>query len=253
MKMWRRLLPLTASLALGLAACDDGATDINALDEAALRADAALVAADGMFQDLAHMESPVVLAGIGLGPAGVGIEIEGSRKFSKTVTFFDADGEEQPAYHDEETAKIHVQSQLEREMSRNFWSAEINRERDMWVTGLLGQETQRVWNGSGSGDVFRSRHLDDGTERSYDMESTAVIKDVVRGVPRADFPYPLEGTITRTIHAVITIDGATEERDIVAVITFDGDNTATMTVDGESWEIDLDDKGVKQRIQRRNG
>ena len=85
------------------------------------------------------------------------------------------------------------------------------------------------------------------------MSSTAVIKDVVREVPRAENPYPKSGTITRTIHAEKTVDGVTEIRDVVTKITFDGDNTAMMTVDKESWEINLDDRGVKKRFQRKNG
>jgi len=71
-------------------------------------------------------------------------------------------------------------------------------------------------------------------------------------VPRRDNPYPLSGSITRTIHAVITIDGVEEIRDVVTTITFDGDNTATMTVDGESYEVNLDDRGVKKRFKRKN-
>ncbi len=250
MKMWMKPFTLAAVLALGTAACEDGATDTNAFDESALRADAALVAADGMFQDLAHMQGPTTWAGIGFAPEAVGIEIQGSRSFSKAVTFYDAAGKEQSSFHPETTAKMHILSHLTREVNHTFWSADIERSRDMIVTGLEGVETERSWNGTSNGDVERSRHPEGGAVRSYDMTSSAVITGVVRGVPRVDHPYPLLGSITRTIHAVITIDGVEEVRDIVVTITFDGDNTATMTVDGESWQINLDDRNVKRRFPR---
>jgi hypothetical protein len=250
MRMWMRPFAFVSVLALGAAACEDGT---GAFDEAALRADAALVAADGMFQDLAHMQSPTTWAGIGFAPEAVGIEIQGSRTFSKTVTFFNAANEEQPSYHPEETARMHVVADLTRVAAHSFWSAEITRHRDMNVTGLEGPETERTWNGDSNGEVDKSRHPEGGTVRSYDMTSSAVITNVMRGVPRADNPYPKSGTITRTIHAVRTVDGVEEVRDVVATITFDGDNTATMTVDGESWEINLDDRGVKRGFGRNNG
>jgi hypothetical protein len=253
MRMRMRHISMMAVLALGAAACEDGSTNTNSFDDAALRADVALVAADAMFQDLAHMESATVWAGTGFAPEASGIEIQGERSFSRTVTFFNAGGEEQSSYDPLTTAKIHIVSSLTREVNHTFWSADIERHRDMNVTGLEGEETQRTWNGTGTGDVERSRYPEGGPERTYDMTSSAVINQVVRGIPRSENPYPLSGTITRTVHAVITVDGVEEVRDIVAVIEFDGDNTATMTVDGDTWEINLDEKGVMHRFQRRNG
>jgi len=253
MRMWTRLLTFTAVVALA-AACEDGVTnEVDAVDEAALRADAALVAADGMFQDLAHMDGFSGLAGLGVGPEFAGIEIEGSKSFSRTVTFYDENGIEQPSHDPELTASMHVVSALEREVAHTFWSAAITRDRDMMITGLLGAETQRTWNGTSAGTVDRSRHPDGGAVKTYDMTSSAVINDVVKGVPRSQYKYPLSGSITRTIHAVIVKDGVEEVRDVVSTITFDGDNTATMTVDGESWEVNLDDRGVKKRFQKKNG
>ncbi len=253
MRMWMTRVSMVGVLAFGFAACEDGSTNSNAFDDAALRADVALVAADAMFQDLAHMESATVWAGTGFAPEASGIEIQGSKSFSRTISFFDAGGGEQSSYDPLATASLHIVSHLTREVTHTFWSAKIERHRDMMVTGLEGEETQRTWNGTGTGDVEKSRHPEGGAERSYDMTSSAVISEVVRGVPRSENPYPLSGTITRTIHAVITVDGVEEVRDIVAVITFDGDNTATMTVDGDSWEIDLDEKGATHRFQRKNG
>jgi hypothetical protein len=199
------------------------------------------------------MQTPATLAGLGNGPsAAANIEIEGTRSFSKTVTFFDADGNEQSAYDENTTASMRVESELERDVTHTFWTASVERERDVIVTGLEGAEATRTWNGTTAADVYRSRHPDGGTERIYDMESTGVISAVVRGVPRKDNPYPISGSITRNITAVITKDGSTETKVMETVITFDGDNLVTMTVNGELFEIDLNDRGVKKRFRKKN-
>jgi hypothetical protein len=204
-----------------------------------------------MYQDLALMNVPITGLSLTAGNDPTGI-VEGSTFFSRTRTFYDAAGEEQERYDPETTASIHTVTSVERTISHTFWSASIDRDRDMWVTGLEGEETRRTWNGTGTGDVQRSRHPEDGSVRTYDMQSVSVVDDVVRGVPRSQFPYPLSGTITRTIHAVITIDGVEEVRDVVTVITFDGDNTASLTVNDESFEVNLDEQGVKRRYHRRS-
>ena len=64
-------------------------------------------------------------------------------------------------------------------------------------------ETTRTVNGTGSSTVSRSHHSDENGDRSYDMTSTTVISDVVHAVPREENPYPLSGTITREMTAVI--------------------------------------------------
>jgi hypothetical protein len=148
---------------------------------------------------------------------------------------------------------MEIETELEREVSHTFWSAEVERERDMTVSGLEGEETDRTWNGTGEGEVFRSRHPEDGPERTYDMESSSVIDNVVRALPRSENPWPMSGTITRTIHAEITVDGVTEVRDVVTVTTFNGTQFVTMTVDGVEYEIDLAERNVQRRFQRRNG
>jgi hypothetical protein len=59
-------------------------------------------------------------------------------------------------------------------------------------------------------------------------------------VPGSESPWPLSGTITR--HWVITITNgpngdATRERTVV--VTFNGTQFATITVNGETSELDL--------------
>jgi hypothetical protein len=84
------------------------------------------------------------------------------------------------------------------------------------------------------------------------MSGTAVIDNVVHPVPRTDDAWPLSGTITRdvTINIVNGPDGdVTKSRTVV--ITFNGTNLATMTVDGESFEVDLSTRSGRHPFRRR--
>ncbi|MBT8395922.1 MAG: hypothetical protein HKO65_07695 [Gemmatimonadetes bacterium] len=253
MKTWKTPFAMIAVLAVAAAGCEDGTTDTNDFDNDGLIADAALVAADGMFQDLAHMQSPTSWAGSAAGPEAVPIEIQGSKTFSRTVTFFPGD-----SYDPLLTESMHIVSDLTRQVTHTFWNADIARHRDMTVTGLAGEETVRTWNGSGTGDVFKSRHPEGGAVRTYDMESTATITNVVRAVPRADNPWPLSGTITRVIHAVRTKEGEDPvEKNLTVTITFNGTQFVKMVVDDGTgpveYDVDLAERNVNRRFQRKNG
>jgi len=79
------------------------------------------------------------------------------------------------------------------------------------------------------------------------MSSSSVITDVVRAVPKEEnnpfvprekILYPLSGTITRDVTVVI-LNGRNgdETRTKHVVITFNGTQFVTMTVDGEPIEV----------------
>lgn len=254
MKTWIKTLTLGAVLALGLTACEDTATPDDLIDEAALRADVALVTADAMFQDLAAMPAPVILGLAGAGPDLAPTEGGGSYRWSRDVTFYDENDQVQAEYDPLLTSYIDVAWEFERDVDHPFWTADVKRNRDYRVTGLLGEETERTWNGTGDGDVFKSRHPDDGVTRTYDMETDAEHTDVVRKVPRAQNPYPVSGTITRHVHVVITEDGVVvEEKDVTSIITFNGTQFASITVGEDTWDIDLAERGMKKRFGKRGG
>ena len=214
------------------AACSDTTAPA---DDALLDADIALVAADAALEDLQMMNTG--FGGLGSAPAPLATP---PREISRTVIFFDANGNVQEAYDPHLTASIDIVADMSGEVTRDTWTAEITRHRELTITGLLGDETSRTWNGNGNGSVERSQHDDDGGTRSYDMTSTSVITNVVRGIPREDNPYPLSGTITRDISVTI-VNGPNgdETRQRTAVITFDGTQFATLTVNGETLQVDL--------------
>ena len=253
MRTWMRPLALGAVAALATGACDTG-TDPDVFDDSALVADAALIAADGMFQDLALMQTPAVWGGVGLaGPEATGIEVEGSTSFSKTVTYTPCNGGPVDRYHPELTASMHIVASHTRSVTHTFWTADVQRERDMVVSNLCGVESSRFWDGTSSGVVDKSRFRDEST-REYDATTSAIFTAVERGVPRSEDPYPLSGKIRRTVHAVLKKDGdVVREKNVTFEIVFNGTNVVMLKdVDtGEEWQVDLALRGVKGRLNRK--
>ena len=231
---------LTLSL-VTLAACSDTAGLESSFEES-LTLDVAMIAADATIDEFGDL-GPLFGGGGGPPPGG---------ESARTATFFDAAGDPQEVHDPLTTASIHLVIESTREFSRDSWTATGTRSRDVWITGLEGEETSRTVNGTGSGSVTRSQHTDEDGTRTYDMLSTSVIENVVHPVPRADDAWPLSGTITRnvTINVVDGPDGdATKTR--TAVITFNGTNLVTMTVGDETFEIDMSARSDRHPFRRR--
>jgi hypothetical protein len=254
MKTWMKPFALGAALALATAACESG-TDPGLFDDEAVRADAAMVAADGMFQDLSLMQSPEVWGGLAAGgPETADIEVEGSTSFSRTVTFFDCDGEWMDHYDPLETGSMDIVASHTRSVQHTFWTADVQRQRNMTVSGLCQVEASRFWSGTSSGVVDKSRYRQDGATRDYYMTTSATFTEVKRGVPRSQFPYPLSGSILRTVHATLKKDGeVVREKHMTFIIVFNGTNLVTLTDKdtGDSWDVDLSLRGVKGRLNKR--
>jgi hypothetical protein len=140
------------------------------------------------------------------------------------------------------TASVHIEVEVEGSLERPMWSGELERHRDLTVSGLLGEETERTWNGHGSDKHSKVRITDEGDmERHFESETT--IEDVVVGVPRSENPWPLSGTITRHVKVEI-INGPNGDvtRERTVVVTFNGTQTVTLSVNGEEFEVDLADR-----------
>jgi hypothetical protein len=281
MKTRMKTLTLGMVLLLGSVGCDGLTTEPDNIDMAALRAEAALVAADGMFQDLSLAQDPglqeVGFDGMAGGPllsAGQGGEggnggqcqrmgqgptfdcgqmMRDGFTFTREVTFYDAEGAEQlDGFHKATTDAIHFVVNGEGTRERAYWTVTMERSRDMWLTELLSDAHHL--DGEGHSMVYRSGNPADGTERTFDMTVDVVWDDVVHLQPKAEHPYPESGTITREIFVEVTKDGeVVGGRDVTTVITFNGTQFVTMLVNGEEFEIDLAEGGVMRRWMRRNG
>lgn len=248
-KTRKLLLPgVAAAAVLALGGCQDTAGP--AANDAILQ-NVAAVAADATLEDVTLATSPfgfgpqgVSAQGMGggqpRGPVGGGMGIGGSLSGTRDVTFYDADGNAQDAYDPLTTASIHFVVQVSGDVSRGTWSANIDRTRDMTVSGLAGQETTRTFNGTGTETVSRSRTDSTGTASTFDMTGSFSIDNLVVPVPGSDPRWPLSGTITRNM-TVTVVNGPTGDRTntVTAVITFDGTSTATAVINGETMQIDL--------------
>jgi len=232
------------SAAFALAACSEGTGPVVDLD-GELNEDVAVVAADGALADLEAMNSPAFVFGTA-GPQPV----EAVR--DRTVTWFNEAGAIMPRYDALLTASGTLEVSFSRSATRDGWSASLERSRSLTVTGLLGEETQRTWNGTGSGEASGSRYVDGKGTRGYEMSYISTFANVVRAVDRAAQPWPLSGTITRTIEATRTdVAGTAVTRTRTTVLTFNGTRMATLTVDGELFEVDLGARGDRKPVRKR--
>jgi hypothetical protein len=251
--MWtnRRIRGLAIVPALALAvACSDTPNEPSELD-VQINEDVAAYVADLTSDDIVLMTS---YAELSMGAPALSPPFDGSLTVTREVTYYDDDAAQvEMAFYDPlETATINFVFSLQGERSRTTQSGtmsmEVSRDRNLWLSGLEGEETTRTWNGTGSRDVDRVRQSDDRGTWTYDMDASALIEDVVVGVPRIDNPWPLSGTITREIHVeVVNVVGDTFIRDRTVVITFNGTQFVIATVNGEEFEIDLASRTHKRR------
>ena len=256
---------LVALSVIALAACSDtfgpDGTDspTDSRLESLVTLDVAMVAADALIEDVAELWLDI---GVGLeGPSAAPAEVvkrQSSHVRTVTITFYDAEGNEQEAYDKVTTASVHKVRESSGEKSRanssgtKSWSSTTSRTRDRTITGLEGDETTRTANGTGSSTVSKSRHSDVNGDRSYEMTSTSITTDVVHTVPRKENPYPLSGTITRDVTVVI-VNGRNGDKTRTrhVVITFDGTQFAHITVNGESFEVDLSARDGRHPLRKR--
>ena len=246
---------------IALAACSDtfgpDGTDspTDSRLESLVTLDVVMVTADALIEDLAELWLDI---GVSLEGSSAEVKHQSSHVRTVTMTFYDAEGNEQEAYDKVATASVHKVRESSGERSRanssgtKSWSSTTSRTRDRTITGLEGDETTRTANGTGSSTVSKSRHSDVNGDRSYGMTSTSITTDVVHTVPRKESPYPLSGTITRDVTVVI-VNGRNgdETRTRHVVITFDGTQFAHITVNGESFEVDLSARDGRHPVRKR--
>lgn len=256
-------------LAAFLAACSDDPTGPDDPATRTINLDVAQAAADAAAEDvdiLAGMSGEVGTISFGAalvappdGPGNTnGCGFGGGRftcppnsanglTITRTMAFFDGDGEAQDHYDSETTAVIDVEVALEGGATRGPWTVELSRARQVTWTGLEGTETTRTANGEGSEEFTRERAAGNGNEpaRFYHLEGDFTYDDVVIPVRAPGVnPWPLSGTITRT-WLVIHNDDDPITRTVI--IEFDGTDTPSGTVNGEPFEFDLHNRRAFRR------
>jgi hypothetical protein len=260
MKTLIRCGALVCAVILGACTKDTSTAPDSNTDTPFLAADLAVVTADAAGEDVDIMREPVVFGSMGpslapgngvLNPVNCTYNTETQRVVcppftrdnglvvNRSYMFFDAQNGIQQAYDALLTAKADVQTHVQGDKTVGNWSAVIDRNRDLLVTGLLGDETQRTWNGTGTSMATRSRHRDNG-DRSYDISCALTVADVVVPVEHGSDRFPISGTITRVCTITFTAgprQGQTVTR--TAVVTFNGTSTATLTIGDKTFDLDL--------------
>lgn len=235
-----------------VSACSDAGSgpDLSPTEQRLLDRNVALVAADQASQDVEIMGGPTGSFGFGFAASAAGTDSNqpfrcGTHQrdgltIVRTCTFKDANGATQAAYDSLTTASAVIHAEIDGTISRNNWEATVSRVRDLTVTGLAGTETQRTWNGTGSGTAQRSRHTNSGETRQYDITGNSTITDVVVALPRTENRWPISGTITHQATIKITggpRDGQTVTRTVT--ITFNGTQSVAVKVNDDSFTFDL--------------
>ncbi len=222
------------------AACNTGNTDTADLT---LNQDLATVAADAAAQDVELMRGPGGPLGMRLPADPSKFECTGSTREGLTVerscVYKDAGGAVQAGYDANTTASVTVHAKVDGMVDRGHWGGEIHRVRDFTVSGLAGAETQITWNGTGSGTASGVHPTRQGTSVTYSMTENQTVANVVIPVPRTETSWPLSGTITSDLTA--KKGDSTTVRN--AVITFNGTQFATVTVNGDTFQFDLAGRG----------
>jgi len=247
---------------VGVAACDD-ATSIENFDDA-LMIDAAMVAADATIEVVRMWGEPLLFGSVpGVAASSPHVRpsarqgrhgsLSSSLERSRSVVFYDEDGVEQDAYDPLTTDEIHIDHAVSGLIERDRFTAEVDRERSMVVSGLAGEESTRTWNGSAENFMARSGVLEDGTERSHSMEGEATYSNITVPIPGTEPRYPLSGTIERSMVVTRTNAEGTTTREVTVVITFNGLQYADATVNGEAIEIDLAAEDGQRPFRRKRG
>ena len=232
----------TVSVLAALAACSSTEPNSGATSDVTM--DVAMVATEMGAQDVELMHGPGGAFGFGwrgdLGRFNCESADWGAVTIVRTCTFKDADGLVQEAYDTNTTESVAVHTEISGDIVRDRWSAAFDRTTDLVVTGLAGANTTKIWNGSGAGSSTKVRTSDSAETRQYDMTYSGTITNVVIPVPRTATSWPLSGTIAREVTVTFTggpRDGETFTRS--TTLEFNGTQYATLTVNGETFQVDL--------------
>lgn len=239
---------LTRTLLLGAAAIAAASCSNDApapTDASSVNADVATFTAEAVGQDIEFMHGPGGFLGFGFRGGPGGFECTSFTgdivSVERTCTFYDGLGAVQSAYDSLTTASATIHVSVTGAIDRGDWgSASFSRTRDLTVSGLEGEETSRTWNGSGSSTMTGFHTSRDGDSVQMDLASTGSITDLVLPYPKTSASWPLSGTIAFSVTVTFTggpHDGETVTRDVT--VTFDGTQYATVTVNGETFTVDL--------------
>ena len=126
--------------------------------------------------------------------------------------------------------------------SRGGYTADFARDRHITLSGLDGTETQRTWNGFGSGSRSETWTGERGT-RTYDVISMDSVQNVVVNLPRTSNPYPASGSMIHRVEVEATFSGTAGDGSRTfsrrVQVTFNGTASVPLTINDRSCTLNL--------------
>ena len=170
---------------------------------------------------------------------------------NRSFSYLDASGAVQQSFNETTTNTVNAKTTVSgtRVHHDERDTSTVNSKSDITVAGLASGSTQRTINGTASGTESTVGKKRDGVHftalRTAGDTATGVIIPIQNGRPT----FPTAGTIVRSMQATVTLEGQTPTTSTRReVITFDGSNTAKISVtqDGVTKEgtLSLVDEGV---------
>lgn len=160
----------------------------------------------------------------------------------RTFEFFDATGAPMLKFNGLTTASVHMIATETGVRPSATGADTISRLRDLTASGLLGQNTTRIWNGTGlrnDGGYWS----DSVATRTHHLSDNTTFSNIVVNLPRSSNPYPASGTITRLVSGsgTVTRNGTTKSLTIsrTVTITFNGTEFVPMLIGTTSFTLDL--------------
>jgi hypothetical protein len=161
---------------------------------------------------------------------------------NRDYAFFDGGGAPTPAFNNLTTASVNFHVALSGVHLADAGADSVDRDRNVTVSGLTGEETSRTWNGTGTRDDGGYR-MDGDVKRSYHVQDNVTFSNIVVSLPRSEHQWPMSGTITRQLNGSGAVKRGDAERSFsisrTATITFNGTQFVPLTVGGVTYTLDL--------------
>jgi hypothetical protein len=262
MQIDRTLRLALLTIGLGLAGCSDDTTDPS--EDPNINQDLATSIGFSIAQDAQQVANPGYIEG----SIGAGNEFRVSactftstsgrfecpeetwRGFTlnRSYSFTDASGNALDAYDPTLVTGVNFQTSLTGGASFGNWSGTVDWTRDFSVTGISPTSTAWTWNGTGSSTISTSRHTGNGDTRTYNLQATTQLNDVVVPYPLTSGGYPTSGSITKNVTVTYVggkFDGQTVTRTVT--VTFNGTQTAELSIGSTDWDLNLATGAVTRR------
>ena len=161
----------------------------------------------------------------------------------RSYAYYDAAGQPMKTLDNVKTASVNFQFSMNGTVSRDStFSGVLHRTRNVTVSGLLGVETTRRWDGFGA-SADTNTHHDAVSTRRYAGKSADSLKAVVYPQPRTPGSFPLSGSTIRVVSYTVTSTGrGTETRSVDrrVVTTYNGTALARIQSGSVTCTLHLD-------------